>query len=181
MNNIKQNPVSGLYETLKRREEIRLLIPMGYVPGMPVITIKNGQLAAVIPFLRYKITGEADRTLVFPIRYVLEYLVPEAQLVSFRDLSVEEKYGETDFNKAVGLFRHESIKNLDKKAYNLFRDEVLAQYDRIVNFLTGESESEFTQNDEIELRRDLQTIIEPSLLETYKVLDIDFYNKYLKK
>jgi len=180
MKNIKKGPITSLYETIKSREEVRLLIPMGYVPGMPIITIKNEQLVAVIPFLRYKVTGEVDRTLVYPIKYVIEYLIPEAQVVSFRDLSVEEHYVNKNFDEVLGFFRHESIKDLDKHEFVLFKEKVLVQYDDLVNFLLGESDL-FTQSNEIEFKSNLQTIIEPFILNLYAELDIDFYNKYLKK
>ena len=180
MNNIKKGPITSLFETIKGREEIRLLIPMGYVPGMPIITIKNEQLVAVVPFLRYKVTGEVDRTLVYPIRYVVEYLIPEAQVVSFRDLSVEEHYVDRNFDEVLGFFRHESVKNLDKYAFALFKEKILAQYDKLVNFLLGGSDL-FTQSDEVAFKSNLQTIIEPFILNLYAELDIDFYNKYLQK
>ncbi len=179
MNNIKKGPITSLFETIKSRDEVRLLIPMGYVPGMPVITIKNEQLVAIVPFLRYKVTGEVDRTLVFPIKYVVEYLIPEAQVVSFRDLSVEENYADRDFDEVLGFFRHESVKNFDKKAFTSFKKETLAQYDKLVNFLLGESDR-FTQSDEIALKNNLLTIIEPFILNLYAELDKDFYNKYLQ-
>ena len=77
--------ISALYAGIKKRSETRTLIPMGYVPGIPMLTIKNDCLIAIVPFLRYKTTGEKDRTLVFPIRYVLEYSLPELTLVKFAD------------------------------------------------------------------------------------------------
>lgn len=180
MNAIRQSPITNLLETIKRREEVRLLIPMGYVAGMPIIAIKNEQLVAVVPFLRYKITGEVDRTLVFPIKYVIEYLIPENQVVSFRDLSIEERFANRNFNKVLGFFRHESIKDLDKNEYELFKKKVLGQYDKLVNFLLGES-GVFSPGDEAALKNDLQRIIEPFVLKLYAELDIDFYNKYLQK
>lgn len=61
------NSITHLYDELKSRVEVQALIPMGYVPGMPIIAILNDQLVAKVPFLRYKATGEIDRTLVFPI------------------------------------------------------------------------------------------------------------------
>ena len=73
MENLTKGAISSLFKSMKSREEVRLLIPMGYIPGMPILTIKNDQLVAAFPFLRYKITGEVDRTFVFPIKYVIEY------------------------------------------------------------------------------------------------------------
>lgn len=173
------SPITSLFKSIKSREDVRLLIPMGYVPGMPILTIKNEQLVAVVPFLRYKITGEVDRTLVFPIKYVLEYLIPEARLVGFRDLSVEGQFADRDFNDVLGFFRHESIRNMDKHAFAELKEETLSQYDKLVNFLLGGADV-FTQSDECSFKRNLQTIIEPFIVNLYAELDKDFYNKYLQ-
>ena len=37
-------------------------MPMGYVPNLPILCILNGNLCMKIPFLKYKVTGEIDRT-----------------------------------------------------------------------------------------------------------------------
>jgi len=37
-------------------------IPLGYVPGLPILTIRNESLIIRIPYLKYKVTGEVDRT-----------------------------------------------------------------------------------------------------------------------
>lgn len=180
MDGIKKGAISSLFESMKSREEVRLLIPMGYIPGMPILTIKDGQLVAIIPFLRYKITGEVDRTLVFPIKYVIEYLIPETQVVRFCDLTVEEGFYDVNFNEALGFFRHNAVKDLDKKAYSALKEETLNLYDKLVSFLLGESD-DFSQNEENKLRNNLQKIIEPFIFNVYERLDKDFYNKYIQK
>lgn len=179
MDNLSKNSISRLYKELKGRVEVRTLIPMGYVPGLPVITVKNEQLVAIIPFLRYKATGEVDRTLVFPIRYILEYLLPECQLVGFNDLSLKVEYQDFDFEKVIGFFRHEAVKHLDKEAFMKFKQETLAKYDKLVNYLVGEDE-EYAALDDNMLATNLQTIVEPFITKQYALLDKDFYNKYLK-
>lgn len=37
-------------------------MPMGYVPNLPILCILNGNLCMKIPFLKYKVTGEIDKT-----------------------------------------------------------------------------------------------------------------------
>lgn len=180
MDNLEKNSISRLFKGLKARAEVRALIPMGYIAGMPIITIKNEQLVAIIPFLRYKITGQIDRTLVFPIRYVLEYLVPECQLVGFKDLAVVSEYADYDFEKVIGFFRHESVKHLDRASFEALKMNTLSEFDKLVNYLIGEYEN-YSQSDEKCLIKNLQTIIEPFVIEQYASLDADFYNKYLKQ
>ena len=174
----KKYCISKLLKTIKSRDEVRLLLPLGYIPGMPIISIKNEQLVAMIPFLRYKKTGEKDRTLVYPIKYVLEYLIPEEKLVVFKDLSLDNNFANINFNQSIGFFRHDAIKSLDKEAYDSLRNEVLNQYDSIVNFLITGTGHEFI--DERKFKNSLQMIIEPFLTYSYAKLDIDFYNKYIK-
>lgn len=176
--NKKNSSISSLYQSLKRRQEVRSLIPMGYVPGMPLLTVKNGQLVAMIPFLRYKVTGVVDRTLVFPVRYVMEYIVPEMRLVAFRDLAIEPGYEETNFDTTIGFFRHEAVKHLNKEQFMELKDDTLSLYDSTVNFLIGTDEV-MAATDEEKLRHNLQQIIEPFVQPVYAKLDSDFYNKYL--
>lgn len=171
--------ISALYAGIKKRSETRALIPMGYVPGIPMLTIKNDCLIAIVPFLRYKTTGEKDRTLVFPIRYVLEYSLPELTLVKFADLAVESNFSEVNFKKAIGFFRHEAIKNLDKNAYQELRQKTLSQFDKLCDMLINDKP--YTENDEQELKKCLNLIVEPSLYGFYKTINIDFFNKYLMK
>ena len=52
--------ITELYAGIKKRPEVKAVIPMGYVPGYPVLTIRNEQLIVAVPFLRYKQTGEID-------------------------------------------------------------------------------------------------------------------------
>lgn len=180
MDNLSNNSLTRLYKELKGRAEVRTLIPMGYVPGMPIITIKNEQLVAIVPFLRYKATGEVDRTLVFPIRYTLEYLLPECQLVGFKDLSLDAEYCDFDFEKVIGFFRHDAVKHMDKGAFLKFKQETIAEFDKLVNYLIGEND-DYSSTDENSLTENLQTIVEPFLTKQYALLDSDFYNKYLNR
>ena len=171
--------ISFLYQEYKKRPEIRSLIPMGYVPGYPIMSVENDNLILKVPFLRYKATGKEDQTLVFPIRFVLEYSLPELSVVRFTDLSILETYSNTDFNRAVGFFRHNSIKHLNKDMYHEFRMQTLQKYDKLCNALTlGE---DYDDSDDVSFRNSLQVIIEPSLYGFYMNIAIDFYEKYIKQ
>ncbi len=170
--------ITDLYKGLKKRPEVRAIIPMGYVPGYPVLAVKNDQLVAVVPFLRYKATGKVDQTIVFPIRYVMEYSIPEMQPVKFNDLSFSEEFADIDFDKGVGFFRHDAVKHLDRSAYAALRARVLAGFDMIAESLIDDKEC--ADGAEAAFVKDLQMAVEPSLLVFYKALDNDFYRKYLK-
>ena len=82
-------------------------IPLEYVYGLPVFTVRNSRLCMIIPFLKYKVTGQVDKTLVYPIRYTITVLLPEGRVVGYEDLTCNSAYGKVDFTKPVGFFRHE--------------------------------------------------------------------------
>ena len=71
----------------------------------------------------------------------------------------------------------DAIKQWGKKEYSAKREELLGMYDKVANaLLYGEA---YTEEDEQEMRTLLQTMLEPSQMPIYKVLDEDFYEKYL--
>lgn len=168
--------ISSFFQGLVHRPELRAIIPLGYTPGMPILTVRQDNLCLIVPFLRYKITGEKDKTLVFPIRYVAEYLVPEGMMIKFEDLAYTPLADKVDFEKACGLFRHKAIENLSKQQYETLRKNTLASLDKVaevllegIQYTTAEYELMCSQ---------LQTIVEPSLWSFYRLLAPDFYNKY---
>ncbi len=152
-------------------------MPLGYCPGLPTVQIKNDNVCVVIPYLRYKVTGVVDKTLVFPIRYVVCVKYPEGNVVQYSDLSVTSSCKKLDFTKPVGLFRHDSIKNLTKDTYNQKRKELMSLYDKLLSSLVNKTE--FTTENENSMRTLLKLLVEPSLLPLYKAIDLQFYNKYL--
>ena len=101
---------------------------LGYVPGLPILTIINSNLCMKVPYLKYKITGELDKTFIYPIRYVVTVSLPEGNIVALEDLAYSKSFVNVQFNTPVGLFRHEAIKNLDKKAYKNLRSALFAEY-----------------------------------------------------
>ena len=154
-------------------------MPMGYVPGLPILCILNGNLCMKVPFLKYKVTGEVDQTFVYPIKYVATITLTESIIVGFEDLSFRTEYAKVDFSNPIGKFRHEAIKHLDKRSYKNLRSELYAEYDKIINSLTNGDLYE--TKDEIRFKSLFNTLLEPSLQSFYKALDIDFTNKYLSE
>ena len=78
-------------------------MPMGYVEGLPILQIRNGNLCLLIPFLRYQITGEVDKTLVYPIRFAVTVLLPEGKVMGYQDLKIHPQFAKVDFTKPVLL------------------------------------------------------------------------------
>lgn len=154
-------------------------MPMGYVPGLPIMCILNNTLCLKIPFLKYKTTGQVDKTQVFSIRYVVTVIIPEGIIAGFEDLSLNPRFEKVDFNSPIGFFRHDAIKQYDKNGYRELREMLYSEYDKVINHLT--QATPYTSSDDISFKKLLNTLIEPSLLPFYKVIDPTFSKKYLTR
>ncbi len=152
-------------------------IPLEYKSGIPVLKIVNSKLCLVLPFLKYKITGEVDKTQVFPIRYTVTVSLPDMKFVAFEDLAYNPNFSDTDFTEPVGLFRHDSIKQFTKQEYNKKRDELFGMYERIIASLLYDEN--YSEEDDANFSNLLNIMLEPSLKRFYSVIDNDFYNKYI--
>lgn len=162
---------------MRRRPEIEANVPMGYTPGLPVLNIINDNLCVEVPFLRYKVTGEKDRTLVYPVRYVATYLVPELTLVRFVDLAFTPEGEGTDFNRPVGMFRHAAIANLSRGEYDALRVSVLEDLGLLAAAMLGEAEMEADAHKR--LRDNMSRLVEPSIIPFYRSVSPDFSDKYI--
>ena len=174
----KNFSTEALIHSLKSNKLIQCSnVPMGYVPGLPVICILNGNLCMKVPYLKYKVTGEVDKTYVYPVKFIVTVSIPEETVVGFEDLSFNDSFSNVEFNNPVGLFRHDAIKHLNKEAYSNLRKDLYGEYDKIVAFLT--ENAAYTLTDENKFKSLLNMILEPSLYPFYKAIDSDFSNKYL--
>lgn len=150
---------------------------LGYVSGLPILSIMNGNLCMKVPYIKYKMTGEVDKTYVYPTRYVVTVSLPEGTIVGIEDLSYNKAFANIEFNSPVGLFRHDAIKNLEKKAYNGLRSALYEEYDKIVKHLAYQVP--YSVTDESHFKALLNVILEPSLIPFYTAIDSQFANKYI--
>lgn len=152
-------------------------MPMGYTDGYPMFHRVNGKVYLVIPFLRFKVTGEVDKTLVFPIRYTVTAELPTGRIVSFQDLAADSRFRQVDFNKPIGLFRHDAIKELSKQEYQAAKEELYAAYDAVLaSLIAGQEPAEDAVKAMAEL---LSRLAEPSQKPIYQALDSNFCDKFL--
>jgi len=152
-------------------------IPLEYVAGAPIFRVTNSKPYLVIPFLRYKMTGVVDKTYVYPIRYTITISIPDKKIVGFEDLSINPRFRKVDFGKPIGLFRHESVKNYTQKQFKDERAKLYAFYDNILTALVAKEE--ITTADDEAFSALLKVLLEPSLKPIYRVLDKEFFDKYL--
>lgn len=152
-------------------------MPMGYTDGYPIINRANGKVYLVIPFLRFKVTGEVDKTLVYPIRYTVTAELPTGRIVSFQDLGADSRFRKVDFDKPIGLFRHDAIKDLDKREFAAVKDALYGAYDTVIaSLLAGEEPAEEAVNAMAEL---LSRLAEPCQKPIYQALDGNFSARFL--
>lgn len=173
----KKVNVSKILKALKTNALIlNAKMPLGYGCGIPTVQIRNGYLCLTVPYLKYKMTGKVDKTLVYPIRNVATVSLPEGDVVAFEDLRYDKRFEKVDFSQPIGLFRHDAIKELSQKEYNEKIDEIYTLYDKMIAaLLYGE---EYSDADDLKLGELIRMIVEPSLWPIYKAIDEDFYNKY---
>lgn len=152
-------------------------MPMGYTEGYPIISRENGGVYLVVPFLRFQVTGEVDKTLVYPIRYTVTVELPTGRIVGFQDLSADGRFRKVDFSKPIGLFRHDAIKDLTKQEYKAAKEELYGLYDTVIqDLLAGQTPSEDVLNAMAQL---LSRLAEPCQMPVYKALDPDFFDRFL--
>lgn len=154
-------------------------IPMGYSSGFPILQIKNESLCVTVPYLKYRTTGEVDRTLVFPIRYGISLELPTEKVIGFENYEYKSSFAKIDFDKPVGYFRHDEIKQYNKTQYKELRRELMEEYDKVANTIL--CNAAYGSSDEKRMAELLQLLAEPSLRPFYRAIDADFYNKYFLK
>lgn len=165
--------MSDLLKEVKSSEFVlSCAMPLGYTYGYPIITVRNGQVLAIIPFLKYKATGVVDKTLVFPIRYTVTYSFDKKMIVGFEDLQTHRGFSKLDFNKPIGYFRHDAIKHLLRPDYMDKQHELYRMYDAYVSALINK---EPYSKKELEAFRELLgMMLEPCLKPIYKALSPGF-------
>lgn len=163
---------------LKSSDFVRGNIPMGYVPGLPILTVLNGNLCMRVPFLKYFVTGEVDNTFVYPVKYLVTVCVPEGNVIGFEDLAFNGAFANVAFTDPIGKFRHDAVKNLDKEAFSALKTTLYEEYDKIIAYLA--EGAPYTKDDESTFTALIRQILEPCLHPFYSAIDHNFATKYLK-
>lgn len=153
-------------------------IPMGYTPGIPMLSLRNEEPCLIIPFLKYQMTGEIDKTRVFAPRFVVTVAMNEGKVVKYEDLVYDSRFEEVDFRKPVGLFRHSSIRHLKKDDYYKMRSEIYTLLDALSDSMIGKME--FDEMDAMKFNKLFSVLLEPSMKPFYHAIDKSFFETYIK-
>ena len=174
----KKSNIASLLKEVKNGTFMRACnIPMGYSSGYPTVRILNGTPCLTIPYLRYKITGVVDKTLVFPVRYAITVSLVSNSVVKFEDFAFNRSFAKVDFNKPIGLFRHEAIKKFNKVQYEAEKEKLYALYNKIIDCKINKTPC--SPDDEAAFKKLLGILVEPSLKPFYKVIDSGFFDEYM--
>lgn len=166
--------INEYMDLVKQGNVARELLPMGLNAGWPYLTIRNKQLCVTIPYYRSELKPN-DGTLLFPISYCMTTVWPSAKVVGYNNLRYDKAFKKINFDKPVGTFRHEAIKNLGKTEYTALRDELLACYDELIGCIFSDTAFE----NQPRMTQLLQLLMEPSMRPLYLYLCKPFFETYL--
>ena len=194
---MKNFETTGFMRLLGKNTVIRSMIPLGFQAGAPAIRTENGRVFVIVPYARFKTTGDIDNTLVYPILYTatFEALQPAeppenfakaakpgkeifpGKLVAFNTLSYMPECGNMDFDKPVGTFRHEAVKKYSKEEYIAQIQKMYAAYDKVIHAYFAGQEPEIS--DKMQMKTLLNELIVPEQKNMYRFVDAAFYDLYL--
>ena len=155
---------------------VRSYVAMDRGYGFPMLSIVGDRLLVTVFYYRV-LPRKDDKSLIMPPEYVLSFDYPSCRLASFEALRMSPHAEGVDFEKPVGTFRHDAIKDLDRAAYQAKRDELNALLDKLIANLGGEGE--FTDEDERQLAALYQLLTEPSLHPAYRICAPQFFSRFI--
>lgn len=157
---------------------VRSYVSLELGMGFPMINIEKDSLIISVFYYR-SVLRPNDKTLIMPPEYEMSFEYPSGRLVSFQNLRLSPCYTAIDFEKPVGTFRHEAIKNMNKREYKAEREKLYNMVNRLISYL-GE-EGDFFKNDEEEMSELYTKLTEPSLHPFYKAMAPEFFQRYISK
>ena len=157
---------------------VRENIPMGLGMGFPVLNITGDRLLVSVFYYR-SVLRPNDQTLLMPPEYKLTLDYPSGKLTSFENLRLDPRYAKVNFDKPLGMFRHEAIKHLDRDGYKKAKEDLYDALNRLIAFLGDEGE--FTKEDEEKLSGLYTMMTEPSLHPFYRSLSPQFFERYIEQ
>lgn len=156
---------------------LRDVLPLGYGAGLPMLKMMDGKLCLQVLYWKCVVTGEKNKNLIYPARYVLSFSLPELKVVESLDLIKAEKFKAVEFDKPVGIFPHEALRGLNKKQYIELRKGLYKALDMLVqNELDGIKDEVVEQ----EVAKAFTRLLEPSLKPIYQLLNSQFIAKYYR-
>jgi hypothetical protein len=163
-------------KALNKSDVVRKTVSLGLGMGLPMINIVGENVCVSVPY--YKVVpAKDDKTLIYPPECIVTAKWPNGIVTGFSNLRYDKDYQKVNFDKPVGTFRHEAIKQWNRGEYQSKKMELYTMYDEFLASLY--SDEPYTGGEAFsEL---LNIIIEPSLRPFYQKIGKGFYNKFLSQ
>jgi hypothetical protein len=174
----KQITLNDFLNELKKNMVIASTIPMGYIAGLPIVQMKKKKVCLIIPYFNFVRSGETDKSLIHPIKFTVTVLWRSGRVIKMEDMEYDPRFENVDFQKPIGLFRHEAIKQYNAGQYREKKSELFEMYDKLIGFL--QDGGEYSAQDEEDFKALFNVILEPSLVPIYKALDPKFAAKFIE-
>lgn len=153
-------------------------IPLDTGMGLPVLETVGDRLLVSVFFYR-TFPGRNDTTKIYPPQLFLSADYPDGKIMRLNFLAADPLYCETDFDSAIGTFRHEAVKRLNRAEYKAKKRELFDALDRQIAYLGGAGS--FTKEDALALKGLYSMLAEPSLYPYYRALSEEFFEQYFAK
>lgn len=167
--------IKSFIEMIRKSETARRLIPMEFVSGLPILSIRRGEICITIPYYLQKIQP-LDKTLIYPLAYSITALWSNGLIVDYKNFNFVPAMKKLDFSRPIGTFRHEAIKNLNEQQYRELKKELFDCYDEYLACIT--EKKPFMKSERMEEL--LNLIMEPCQKPMYLILGRKFFEVFLE-
>lgn len=171
---MKDKTIKSFMEMIRKGDVARSLIPMEFISGLPIISLRRGEVCITIPYYRAKLQPE-DKTLIYPLACSITALWPSGMIVDYKNFNFLPSMKKLDFSKPTGTFRHEAVKHLNKQQYMELKDKLFDCYDEYLECIVGKKPFD----NSLIMKELLSTIMEPCQKPMYMILGRKFFEEFL--
>ncbi len=172
---MENQSIKAFIEMIRKGDTARSLIPMEFVSGLPILSLRKGEICVTIPYYFVKVQPQ-DKTLIYPLEYSITALWSNGLIVDYKNFNFVPAMKKLDFSKPVGTFRHEAIKHLNKQQYMELKNELLDCYD---SYLTCIAEKKPFEK-QARMKELLNLLMEPCQKPMYMILGRKFFEEFLE-
>ena len=172
---MENKTIKTFIEMIRKSNTAQSLIPMEFVSGLPILSLRRGEICITIPYYRAKVQPQ-DKTLIYPLAYSITALWSNGLIVDYKNFNFVPAMKKLDFTKPIGTFRHEAIKNLSKQQYMELKKELFDCYDEYLSCI--EKRNPFTKSEP--MKELLNLIMEPCQKPMYLILGRKFFEEFLE-
>ena len=148
------------------------LTPLEAVPSLPIPEIiKNRTYLSIFFFIGKRLNRKEKMKLYRPIvKFTID--VNSSKVASYINYSVLDEFPESDWKKPIGEFPHDNISKMTLKEYKQSKDELIQDYDKVINELKSKGHDQSIRK---EFREKFYHICEPGLIPFMEKAGGDFF------